>query len=174
MNILEGSDFGYQVLNELFFNRKPKKKEYEDIEPKIPPKEAIAKLQSLINKELSSSKEEYVKFLKGKLKINPKIAGQDQYNAFINGQDNYLTVCQMNLKSFMGKVYKGEKLDEYDYGYNTACDIVQDLTDKKIEPQLNKLGYSLDYDGDAGDFSLDIILKTGARIKVNNESFNRI
>lgn len=108
MNILEGSDFGYQVLNELFF----KKRQYKYIKPQIPPKEAISKFKTLINKELNSSKEEYVKYIKPNLTFDPDMFGKKYREAFENERSNNIWLLKFNFKNIIGKTYKGKNISD--------------------------------------------------------------
>ena len=161
-----GIDFCDQVIHELFF-----KKKYKNIEPQISRKEAIAKFTSLINKRLNSG-EECAKLLKGKLKVNPKLEGTDAYNKFINGKDKYdhfdITVCRIDMRQFLRKTYKGKYIDPADDDWiGDAYEIVYDLV-VPAEEEFNKFGYSLEYDGDAVDCILLIIITVGARIKIND------
>lgn len=159
-------NFSQQVIHELFF-----KKKYKNIEPQISRKEAIAKFISLINKRLNSG-EECAKLLKGKLKVNPKLEGTDAYNKFINGKDKYdhfdITVCRIDMSQFKGKTYKGKYIDPADDDWiGDAEEIVYDLI-VPAEEELIKYGYSLEYDGDAVDCILFVILEVGARIKIGD------
>lgn len=117
-------EFSDKVMQELFFFNKARK-EYEEVAPQIPRKEALIKFTNLVNKRLSSN-EECCKLLRGKLKINPKIDGKDAYNRFINtpintktiyARESLTVVYVRGLSGYMKKTYKGKYIDPKDDGW---------------------------------------------------------
>lgn len=115
------TEFSDQIMHELFFfNKKPKRKEYEEIVPQIPRKEALTKFTNLVNKRLSTN-EECCKLLRGKIKVNPKIQGKDAYDKFINTTINTRTIYAREtltvvyirgLRQYYKKTYKGKYIDQ--------------------------------------------------------------
>lgn len=166
MNILEGSDFGYQILNELFFKRK-----YKYIKPQIPPKEAISKFKTLINKELNSSKEEYVKYIKPNLTFDPDMFGKKYREAFENERSNNIWLLKFNFKNIIGKTYKDQKIIDptvYDENVKGAepLYIFRDFLDSIIL-EMNKYGYEYGIESDedeSGKYYLYGLLWCGAKI----------
>lgn len=172
MNILEGSDFGYQVLNELFFKRK-----YKYIKPQISPKEAISKFKTLINKELNSSKEEYVKYIKPNLTFDPDMFGKKYREVFENERSNNIWLLKFNFKNIIGKTYKGKKIidptvyDEENEKGAWPAGIFGDFLDS-IMSEMHKYGYSYNIEDDEDEhckYYLYGILVTGSTVKINEE-----
>lgn len=148
------------LISEFFFKKKKKKDQYKTIEPQISRKDSITKFTQLINKALGT-KEEFVKMVKGKFKIDPK-KRNNIYELYISEKEDYLEVIDVDTKYLEGKEYKGSKLDDYGDSYKPYYDLFD-----YIEPEFNKFGYSIEFDGDAT--KLYVMIKVGAKIKIEEK-----
>ena len=86
MNILENCDFGYEVLNELFFKKKI-------MEPDKAINYAISKLKSDLDAD---------KVMKVSTKVDKNIEGK-KYKDFVEGDLNKIAIAQISFKTMIAQ-----------------------------------------------------------------------
>lgn len=144
----------YNINEGLFKKNTSRKENIKTIDPQIEPKEALNKTKILFNKNISK-----YKTLKN-IKLNFKLNGNDHYNQFINGSEDYLDIASFNMEKIVGK-YTDNNEDEF-WEANTK---INNLIDD-INKDLSKYGYQITVSADSevfGDFGFTI--ETGAKIK---------
>lgn len=87
MNILENCNFGYEVLNELFFKKKI-------MEPDKAINYAISKLKSDLGAD---------KVMKVSTKVDKAVEGTQKYKDFVKGNLNKLAIAQISFKTMIAQ-----------------------------------------------------------------------